>query len=171
MANQPKRLIAQPSRPEQFVLGATCAIAAVAIWAGWLVMMRLGVTTRLSAPDLAALRFSVAGPVLLPIVVRRGLAIGQLGWPGFTAVVAGAGAPVALLIGVGLQFAPVAHAGALYQCVVPLAVACVASITLGERIDTLGKAGLCLVVGGSFVMGGLGLAGSGGRESVGQSGT
>jgi len=164
---QPDRLIAQPSRPEQFVRGASCAIVAVAIWAGWLVIMRLGLTTRLSAPDLAALRFSVAGPVLLPIVVRRGLAIGQLGWPGFAAVVTGAGAPVALLIAVGLQFAPVAHAGALYQGVVPLAVACVASIALGERINTPGKVGLCLVVGGSFLIGGLGLAVTGGRESIG----
>jgi drug/metabolite transporter (DMT)-like permease len=62
------------------------------------------------------------------------------------AVVTGAGAPVALLIGVGLQLVPVAHAGALYQGVVPLAVACVVSITLGERINTLGKVGLCLVL-------------------------
>ncbi len=130
-------------------------------------MMRLGVTTRLSAPDLTGFRFSIAGPILLPIVVRRGLAIGRLGWPGFAAVVTGAGAPVALLIGVGLRFAPVAHAGALYQGVVPLAVACVASIALGERINRHSKLGLCLVVVGSFVMGGLGLAGSGGPESIG----
>ena len=48
--------MAIPSRPGQFVVGASCAIAAVTIAAGWLVMMRLGVTTRLSAPDLTALR-------------------------------------------------------------------------------------------------------------------
>jgi hypothetical protein len=75
-------------------------------------MMRLGVTTRLSAPDLTALRFATAGLVLLPIVLRRGLAIDRLGWSGFAAVVAGGGAPVALVIGGALQFAPVAHAGA-----------------------------------------------------------
>ena len=108
----------------QFVIGASYGVAAVAIWAGWLVMMRLGVTTSLSAPDLAALRFAVAGPLLLPIVLRRGLAIDRLGWPGVAAVVIGAGAPVALIVGVGLRFAPAAHAGVLYQGVVPLAVAC-----------------------------------------------
>src|SRR5262249_50672204 len=51
------------SRVGQFVIGAGCATLAIAIWAGWLVVMRLGVTTRLSAPDLTALRFATAGLV------------------------------------------------------------------------------------------------------------
>src|SRR5215472_12722953 len=130
-----------PSGVGQFVIGASCAIAAVAIWAGWLVMMRLGVTTRLSASDLTALRFATAGPVLLPIVLRRGLAIDRLSWPGFASVVAGVGAPVVLVIGAGLQFAPVAHAGALFQGTVPLAVACLAAIVLKERIAPIRMAG------------------------------
>jgi drug/metabolite transporter (DMT)-like permease len=119
----PDQPIGSPSGIRQFIIGASCAISAVAIWAGWLVMMRLGVTTRLSAPDLTALRFAVAGPILFPIMLRRGLAIDRLGWSGFAAVITGAGAPVALVIGVGLQFAPAAHAGALFQGVVPLTVA------------------------------------------------
>jgi drug/metabolite transporter (DMT)-like permease len=65
------------------VIAAVCAIAAVAIWAGWLVMMRVGVTTALTAFDLTALRFAVAGVVLLPVVLRRGLAFNRLGWLGF----------------------------------------------------------------------------------------
>src|ERR1700730_1573292 len=65
-------LIKDPARVWQFVIGAVCAIAAVAIWAGWLVMMRVGVTTALTAFDLTALRFAVAGVVLLPVVLRRG---------------------------------------------------------------------------------------------------
>ena len=85
----------------QFTIGAVCAIAAVAIWAGWLVMTRLGITTTLTASDLTALRFAVAGVVLLPVVLRRGLAFSRLGWPGFMAVVIGAGFPVPLLVGAG----------------------------------------------------------------------
>ena len=129
--------------------------------------MRLGVTTRLSAPDLTALRFAVAGPVLLPIVLRRGLAIDRLGWPGFVAVVAGAGAPVVLVVGIGLRFAPVAHAGALYQGVVPLAAACLAAIVLKERVTATRKAGLFLVVCGGVMIGGLGISSLGGRQSIG----
>lgn len=167
MANLSGQPTATPSVTGQFVIGASCAIGAVAIWAGWLVFMRLGVTTRLSASDLTALRFAVAGPVLLPIVLRRGLAIDRLGWSGFVAVVAGAGAPVALVIGIGLRFAPVAHAGALYQGVVPLAVACLAAIVLKERVTATRKAGLFLVVCGGVMIGGLGISSLGGRQSIG----
>lgn len=167
MSAQPDQSADPPSGVGQFVTGASCAVAAVAIWAGWLVMMRLGVTTHLSAPDLTALRFATAGPVLLPIVLRRGLAIERLNWLGFVAVVAGAGAPVALIIGAALQFAPIAHAGALYQGTVPLAVACLAAIVLQERIATIRKAGLVLVVCGGSMIGGLGLSSFGGRQSIG----
>jgi drug/metabolite transporter (DMT)-like permease len=168
---------AEPSRAEnsvealsearRFAIGATCGVATVAIWAGWLVMMRLGVTTTLSAPDLTALRFAVAGPVLLPVVLRHGLAIDRLGWQGFTAVVIGAGAPVALVVGAGLLFAPVAHAGALYQGVVPLAVAFLAALQLKERVSSIRKAGLILVFFGGLAIGGFDIAGFGGWQSVG----
>jgi len=86
MSNPPGHSTDPPTGVGQFVVGASCAITAVSIWAGWLVMMRLGVTTRLSASDLTALRFATAGSVLLPVVLRRGLAIDHLGWPGFAAV-------------------------------------------------------------------------------------
>jgi drug/metabolite transporter (DMT)-like permease len=167
MSAQSNHSAGPPSGIGQFVIGATCAIAAVAIWAGWLVIMRLGMTTRLSAPDLAALRFAIAGPVLLPVVLRRGLAIDRLGWPGFMAVAFGVGAPVVLVIGAGLQFAPVAHAGALFQGTVPLAVACLAAIVLKERIATIRKAGLVLVVCGGSMIAGLGASSLGGRQSIG----
>jgi drug/metabolite transporter (DMT)-like permease len=151
----------------QFTIGAACAVAAVAIWAGWLIMMRLGVTTQLSASDLTALRFAIAGPVLLPIMIRRGFAIDRLGWVGFVSVAAGGGAPVALIIGLALRFAPVAHAGALYQGVVPLAVAGLAAVVLQERVTAVRKLGFLLVLCGGGMIGGLGLASFGGRQSIG----
>jgi drug/metabolite transporter (DMT)-like permease len=130
-------------------------------------MMRLGVTTTLSASDLIALRFAIAGPLLLPVVIRRGLAIDQLGWPGFIAVVFGAGAPQLLVVGAGLSFAPVAHASALYQGVVPLAVACLASLVLRERLAAIRKIGLSFALIGAFMIGGVGLSSLGGRQSIG----
>ena len=161
------QLIVSHSETRQLVVGATCAISAVAIWAGWLVMMRLGVTTRLSTTDLAALRFAVAGLVLFPIILRRGLAFDCLGWSGFVAVVIGAGAPVPLVIGIGLTFAPAAHAGALYQGVVPFAVACLAAIVLGERVPSIHKVGLLLIVCGAVMIAGLGMSDLTVRQSIG----
>jgi drug/metabolite transporter (DMT)-like permease len=94
-------------------------------------------------------------------------ALDRLSWAGFAAVVAGVGAPVVLVIGAGLQFAPVARAGALFQGTVPLAVACLAAIVLKERITTIRKAGLVLVVCGVSMIGGLDLSSFGSRQSVG----
>jgi len=71
MSAQPGRSSGALSGVGQFVIGASCATVAIAIWAGWLVVMRLGVTMRLSTPDLTALRFAAAGLVLLPIVAMR----------------------------------------------------------------------------------------------------
>jgi drug/metabolite transporter (DMT)-like permease len=167
MSAHPHHSAGTRSRVGQFVIGAGCATLAIAIWAGWLVVMRLGVTTWLSAPDLTALRFATAGLVLLPIVLRHGFAIDRLSWSGLAALVLGGGAPVALIIGAALQFAPVAHAGALYQGTVPLAVACLATIVLKERIARSRRAGLLLVVCGGAMIGGLGLASFGGRQSIG----
>ena len=159
--------IKDPADARQFVIGALCAIAAVAIWAGWLVMMRFGITTTLTAFDLTALRFGVAGVVLLPLVLRRGFAFNRLGWSGLTAVVIGAGAPVPLLVGAGWSFAPVADASVLTYGIAPLIVACLAAVALKERLVPIQKSGLVLMGLGGLVIGGLGMLSFDGRQSIG----
>ena len=54
----------------RFLLGALCAVATITIWAGWLVVMRVGMASHLSVVDLIALRFAVAGIVMVPVVMR-----------------------------------------------------------------------------------------------------
>jgi drug/metabolite transporter (DMT)-like permease len=159
--------IKDPASAWRFVIGAACALVAVAIWAGWLVMTRLGVTTTLTASDLTALRFAVAGVVLVPVVLRSGLAFNRLGWSGFMAIVIGAGFPVPLLTGVGLSFAPVAHASVFTYGIAPLIVACLAAIAFKERLVPIRKAGLVLVGLGSLMIGGLGIANVDGQQTIG----
>ncbi len=88
-------------------------MTAVSIWAGWSVMTRLAVTTGIDAWDIPTLRFGVAGLLLLPVVIRQGLALDRLGWLGLTGLIVGTGAPYALLVAMGLRFAPAYDAGAL----------------------------------------------------------
>src|SRR5882757_7016543 len=96
----------------EYLRGALYGVAAVTIWSGWIVVARLGLRSSLTPWDIAALRFGVAGLLLLPYVVRKGIAVERLGWIGLAAIVLGGGAPV-LLANAGLLFAPAAHAGAL----------------------------------------------------------
>jgi drug/metabolite transporter (DMT)-like permease len=72
-----------------YLRGALFGFAAAAIWASWSAMTRLAVTTSLDAWDIAALRFGVAGVLLSPVLVRRGLARDRLGWLGLAVIIAG----------------------------------------------------------------------------------
>jgi drug/metabolite transporter (DMT)-like permease len=133
----------------EYIRGALYGLAAVSIWSGWIVVARLGLRTSLTPWDIAALRFGVAGLLLLPYVMRRGLALERLGWIGLAAIVIGGGAPVLFANG-GLLFAPAAHAGALFPGVMPLAVALLAAAILQEPFTGAKKIGFVLILFGVF---------------------
>lgn len=133
-----------------YIQGAVCGLAAVCIWAAFIVVSRLGVQTSLTPWDVAAIRFMVAGVLLIPFLARRGLAVNRLGWTGVAAIIAGGGAPMVLLVNAGLLFAPAAHAGALFPGVMPLMVAILAAIILTEAFPARKWLGLAAIVAGAL---------------------
>ena len=135
-----------------YIRGALFGFAAVSIWAGWSVMTRLAVTTGLDAWDIPAPRFGVAGLILLPIVTRRGLAFDRLGWSGLTGLIVGTGAPYALVVAMGLRFAPAYDAGALNPGCMPLFVALIAATGRIEKSSSGQKFGLSLILAGALLI-------------------
>jgi len=135
----------------EYTRGAVYGLAAVSIWSGGLVVAGLGLRTSLTPWDIAALRFGVAGLLLLPLVLRKGLALERLGWIGLAMVVLGGGAPV-LLANAGLLFAPAAHAGALFPGVMPLMVATLAAVILHEPFTAKKKFGFAMILPGVFAI-------------------
>ncbi len=131
----------------QYLRGALYGLAAVSIWSGWIVVARLGLRTSLTPWDIAALRFGVAGLLLLPYVFNKGLAFDRLGWVGLAAIVLGGAAPV-FLANWGLLFAPAAHAGALFPGVMPLMVALLAAAFLREEFTFTKKLGFAFILPG-----------------------
>jgi drug/metabolite transporter (DMT)-like permease len=131
-------------------VGAIYGLAAVCIWASFIVVSRLGVRTSLTPWDVAAIRFTVAGILLLPYLLRRGIAVGRLGWAGVVAIVAGCGAPMVLLVNAGLLFAPASHGGALFPGVMPLMVAILAATILKEPFPPRTWVGLVTIVAGAI---------------------
>jgi drug/metabolite transporter (DMT)-like permease len=121
----------------RYLKGAGFGLAAVSIWAGWSAMTRLAVTTNLDAWDIPALRFGVAGLLLSPILIRRGLAREHLGWLGLAGIIVGQGAPYVLIAALGLRFAPAADLGALSPGCMPLFVALIAAMVAGENLRPL----------------------------------
>jgi drug/metabolite transporter (DMT)-like permease len=130
-----------------YARGALFGLAAVSIWAGNIVVAGLGLRSSLTPWDITAIRFAVAGLVLLPILMRRGLALDRLGWLGVAALVLG-GAPTVMLANAGLLFAPASHAGALFPGVMPLMVAVLAAVILKEAFTPQKKAGFVLIATG-----------------------
>jgi drug/metabolite transporter (DMT)-like permease len=146
-ASRADLMMASPA-PAEYTRGALYGLAAASIWAGWIVVARLGLTTSLTPWDIAMLRFGVGGLLLLPYVLRKGFAVERLGWLGLAAVVLGCGAPMVLLVNAGLLLAPAAHAGGLFSGVVPLMVALLAAPILHEAFTSAKRVGLALIVAG-----------------------
>jgi drug/metabolite transporter (DMT)-like permease len=134
----------------RYAHGALYGLVAVCIWAGFIVVSRLGVQTSLTPWDVAAIRFSVASVLLAPYLWSRGLALDRLGWTGVVAIVMGCGAPMVLFVNAGLLFAPAAHGGALFPGTMPLMVAILAAVILKERFTPLKTVGLALIVIGAI---------------------
>jgi drug/metabolite transporter (DMT)-like permease len=114
-----------------------------------------------------AIRFAVAGLILLPYLLKKGLAVDRLGWTGLAAIMVGGGAPMVLVAYGGLLFAPSAHAASLYTALIPLYVAILAAVVLGERFTAAKRIGLVLIVAG--VLGIVWAAGGtiGSRQNIG----
>ena len=140
----------QQAATRNYARGALYGLSAVCIWAAFIVVSRLGVRTSLTPWDVAAIRFAVAGVILSPYLMRRGLGLDRLGWIGVAAITAGCGAPMVLLVNAGLLFAPAAHGGALFPGVMPLMVAVLAAAVLGEAFTSRKIMGLILIVLGAI---------------------
>jgi drug/metabolite transporter (DMT)-like permease len=117
-----------------------------------MVVTRVAVTSTLSAEDLAALRFSSAGALLLPIIWRRGFALDRLGWKGLVLVVLCAGVPYVLLASHGLALARAAEAGVLIPGTIPLFVGLLSLVALRERLGAMPRIGLGLIVAGVAIL-------------------
>jgi drug/metabolite transporter (DMT)-like permease len=158
--------LSKPTTSE-YIRGSLYGLAAVGIWASWILAVRLGIRTSLTPWDITAIRFAVAGLILLPYLLEKGLAVDRLGWMGLTAIMLGGGAPMVLASYGGLLFAPAAHAASLFTALIPLYVAVVAALALGEAFTAARRIGLALIVTGvlGIVWGAGGTIGS--RQNIG----
>lgn len=146
----------QASR-RSFLIGAAAALTAAATSGIWIVITRLGVTTTLSPFDAAFLRFAIPAIILLPVLLREGLALRRIGMGKMALMVAGSGLPFFLVSAAGMQLAPAAHAGALLPGGIPLFVTALAVIFERDRLGGWRAAGFALIVAGVVAIGGYNL--------------
>ena len=140
-----------PLARSRVAAGVGWALFAVVIWSGWFVVTRHAVAGHgtLAAADLVALRFGISGLILLPVLLRRASPLPRWAWREGLWFVAGSGAPFALVLSLGLRFAPASHAAALTPGTVPLFAAGFGALLLRERPGRLRAAGLLLIAAGA----------------------
>ncbi|MEL7300035.1 MAG: DMT family transporter [Pseudomonadota bacterium] len=128
--------------------GLMAWLIAVTVGAGWQLATRFGVTTTLAPIDLALLRYVIPAIALCPVLMRQGFWAGDRpGWM-LSPIVMGGGLPFGLLGMAGAQFAPASHMGALLPGSMPVFVALLSAVFLGERFGRGRVAGLCIIVCG-----------------------
>ena len=134
------------------LIGVVCACATLLVWSGFILLARLGVRTTMAPPDLIALRFTVAGLVMLPWLLRHGF--GGLSWSRAIILALLAGPGFAIPAFYGFVHAPAAHGAALMPGTLPLWTVVLAALVIGERITPIKALGIGLTLLGIAVISG-----------------
>ena len=144
---------------DQLSAGMLYGTLAALIWGAWPVVSRFGVQQSLTPADITALRFGVAGLLLLPLFCRQGLA--GLHWGAALLLAAGAGVPYVLVTVGGLALAPAGHAGVIVPSCMLTFSALGSWLVLGDRPDRTRLLGLAVIIAGVLMIGWSGLTGGG----------
>jgi drug/metabolite transporter (DMT)-like permease len=133
-------------------LAVGAAALAMLIYASQFVLSRWSMQRTLSLWDLAALRFTVAGLLSLPIVVRHPPA-DALAWRRIAVLSIAVGAPYTLIMYAGLTRAPASHGAVIITGATPVFATLLAWLWLGERQSASKAFGLSLIVIGLTLVG------------------
>lgn len=150
--------ISSPIEKTSPLFGFFCALVIVALWAGFIVVSRMGAISPLSIYDIAALRFAFAATLLLPAT--------YLWWPWrlklwqIIVLAAGTGVPYVLLAYAGFLFAPTSHGGVFINGTLPVFTTLISIIWLGLRPTPLAYSAIAVILVGctltAFARGGFG---------------
>ena len=132
--------------------GVAYVLFAVMVWSGWMILSRYSVRGTLTPYDITALRFGVAGMILLPVVLRQGISIGPYGKKGGLWLALMMGAPYNTIAIAGMHYAPASHAASIINTVM-LTVTTLCGIgLLKEKVTKARLAGVVLSIFGISCM-------------------
>jgi len=95
-------------------LAVLAMLGAVTIYGTNFALSRHALLNGLTPDDLVALRYGIAGTLLLPLFLRQGASdCAGVGWPRGIMLAVMSGVPMALLMNTGLSLAPAAHGAAI----------------------------------------------------------
>ncbi len=132
-------------------IGTLCGILAVLLFSSFTLASRLGFSSLLTTPDIAALRFGIGGVLMLPVLLHYGLS--GVRWRDAAGLAVSGGLGFALLAYAGFALAPAAHGAVLLHGTIPLFTFVILSLTSSQRSTGSQRAGLLLIGAGIVLMG------------------
>lgn len=136
------------------VVGVLAGLLGIVLYAGQFVITRWSIQRTLSLWDVAALRFAVAGTLMLPLLIRHGVRdAAGLGWSRAIVISITVGAPYTLVLFAGLTLAPAAHGAVIISGGTPIMSALLMWRWYGERLSAARVAGLVTIVVGLILVG------------------
>jgi len=150
----------------RLALAVAAGLGAMLLYAGQFVLSRWSIQRSVTLWDLAALRFGAAGLLLLPVVLRHGLASAAgVGWGRSVMLTITAGGPYTLILFAGLSLAPAGHGAVIIPGATPVVSTLLVWWWFGERASPGRLAGLVLVATGLVLVSWPGLAGGVGERT------
>ena len=138
----------------RIIVGIVAGLLGILIYAGQFVVTRWSIQRTLALWDVAALRFAVAGVLMLPLLVRYGVRdAGGIGWPRAVVIGVTVGAPYTLVLFAGLTLAPAAHGAVIISGGTPVMSALLMSLWFGERLSAARVTGLATILVGLVLVG------------------
>ncbi len=132
------------------VIGALYGLAVVFMFSGFTLVSRLGFASSMKPQDIALLRFAVGGLVMLPILLRHGMA--QVRWRDAAALAFCGGLGFALLAYTGFSLAPSSHGAVLLHGTLPLFTFVLAWLTTAASLSRRRALGLAAILLGVVAM-------------------
>ena len=130
-------------------LGVLAMLGSVVIYGANFPLSRLATQQGLSPADLAALRYAIAGTLLLPVFIRAGAAsCAGVGWRRGLVLAVLSGVPMALVMNTGLKYAPAGHGAALGPGVVTVVGIVGSYLLFRVRPSVYALFGIAVVLGG-----------------------
>lgn len=151
---------------QNLAFGAAACIATIAIATSWQLATRFGVTTTLAPIDLAVMRYVIPAIGLFPVLLCHGIVPKRQPLWIVLLIVLGGGLPFGLLGMAGAQYAPANHMGALLPGSMPVFVAILSAIFLGEKFGGTRLLGLAIIALGVGCIAGAALTDSVGGPDV-----
>ena len=138
-----------------FTIKGLCSMAVtILIWVAFLLSMRAETQSNLTPTDLGLMRFALPALLFLPWLIRGLKPLRQVKKRHLLMIICG-GLPFFMLVSLGCQYAPAAHAGALIPGTAPLFVTGLAVLIFREPLPGYRRFGLAaIVIGVTVLLGG-----------------